>query len=70
MNLNDIRSNRDELDKTRDALLAERRKRLLSRIRPGVLGLLVWHFGAGGEVRDPAEIPIRRIEEFVAKYAA
>jgi hypothetical protein len=70
MNLNDIRSNRDELDKTRDALLAERRRRLLGRIRPGVLGLLVWHFGAGGEVRDPAEIPIRRIEEFVAKYAA
>ena len=68
MKLNDFTANRDEFDKARDALVALRRARLLGRVGPTVLGLLVWHFGAGGESRNPAEIPIPRIEEFVAKY--
>ena len=69
MTLNSIFSNRNAFDRVEQAFVAERRKRLLGRIGHGARGLLVWHFGAGGEARDPSEIPIAKVEEFVAKYA-
>ena len=33
-------------------------------------GLLVWHFGAGGERRNVRDIPTARVERFVRFYAA
>jgi hypothetical protein len=69
MKLNDIPQIRGELDKVNRAMTVQWRERLLHRIGPSIGGLLVWYFGAGGETRSPIEVPIPKIEEFVAKYA-
>ncbi len=66
MNLNDNPGNRAEFEK----LVELRRMELLRRIGPRTAGLLVWHFGAGGECRDVREIPTARVERFVRFYAA
>jgi hypothetical protein len=66
MKLNEHPGNRAELEKS----LESRRAELLGRIGPRTEGLLVWHFGAGGEGRDVREIPTARVERFVRFYAA
>jgi hypothetical protein len=66
MKLNDIPGNRTEFERLREFRLAE----LLRRIGPRTDGLLVWHFGAGGEHRDVREVPIASVERFVRFYAA
>ncbi len=69
MKLNDVVENREEFDKAEQALLAERQESILRRLGPATPGLLVWHFGAGGENRNPRDIPVEKIREFVQKYA-
>lgn len=69
MILNDMERNRKELDLLERALSAEKREQLLRHIGPRTPGLLVWHFGAGGEQRSPSDIPVAKIEEFAVKYA-
>lgn len=66
MKLNDIPINRTEFEKS----LESRRTELLRRIGPRTNGLLIWHFGAGGERRDVREIPIPSVERFDRFYAA
>jgi hypothetical protein len=66
MNLNDCPGNRAEFEKLEEI----RRLDLLRRIGPRTDGLLVWHFGAGGECRSVREIPTDRVERFVRFYAA
>ena len=66
MNLSDSPGNRAEFER----LLESRRTELLRRIGPRMDGLLVWHFGAGGERRDVREIPIVSVERFARFYAA
>lgn len=66
MILNDEWKNRNEFDRLERAI---KREALLRHIGPRTPGLLVWHFGAGGEQRDPKDIPVARIEEFASKYA-
>jgi hypothetical protein len=65
MKLNDIPGNRTAFDHVREF----RRSELLRRIGPRIEGLLVWHFGAGGEHRDVRDIPIVSVERFVRFYA-
>lgn len=69
MILNDIERNRKEFDLLEGAIRLDKRAQLLRHIGPRALGLLVWHFGAGGEHRSPKDIPVAKIEEFVVKYA-
>jgi hypothetical protein len=64
--INDVPENRKEFDRFERAT---RREALLRQIGPRRAGLLVWHYGAGGESRSPAEIPVAKIEEYVQKYA-
>ncbi len=66
MRVNDIPENRAEFEKS----LESRRAELLGRIGPRTEGLLVWHFGAGGEGRDVREISTVHVERFVRFYAA
>ena len=66
MNLYEYPGNRAEFGKLEEF----RRAELLRRIGPRTDGLLVWHFGAGGEARDVREIPTARVERFVRFYAA
>jgi hypothetical protein len=66
MTLNDCPGNRAEFEK----LLESRKAELLHRIGPRTVGLLVWHFGAGGERRDVREIPTASMERFARFYAA
>jgi len=66
MKLNDQPGNRAEFER----LIELRRSELLRRIGPRTAGLLVWHFGAGGERRDVQEIPTARVERFARFYAA
>jgi len=66
MKLNDQPGNRAEFERLMDF----RRSELLRRIGPRTAGLLVWHFGAGGERRDVREIPTARVERFARFYAA
>lgn len=64
MKLNEILENRSELEKALDSRKAE----LLQRIGRRTAGVLVWHFGAGGESRDVREIPTVALERFVRFY--
>jgi len=66
MTLKDYPGNWAELEKSEEI----RRADLLRRIGPRTAGLLVWHFGAGGEGRDVREIPTASVERFVRFYAA
>ena len=66
MTLNDYPGNRAEFEKSEEI----HRMDLLRRIGPRTDGLLVWHFGAGGERRDVREIPTARVERFARFYAA
>ena len=66
MTLKDSPGNRAEFEKSEEI----RRSDLLRRIGPRTAGLLVWHFGAGGERRDVREIPTARVERFARFYAA
>ena len=66
MKLNDSPGNRAEFEKSEEI----RRTGLLRRIGPRTVGLLVWHFGAGGERRDVRDIPTASVERFVRFYAA
>jgi hypothetical protein len=66
MTLTDYPGNRAQFEKSEEI----RRADLLRRIGPRTAGLLVWHFGAGGECRDVREIPTARMERFVRFYAA
>ena len=69
MKLNDVVMNREAFDLAEQAILAKPRESLLRHLGPRTPGLLVWHFGAGGESRNPREIPMAKIQEFVEKYA-
>jgi hypothetical protein len=66
MKLNEHPGNRAEFEKLEEI----RRANLLRRIGPRTDGLLVWHFGAGGERHDVREIPTDRVERFARFYAA
>jgi len=66
MTLNDYPGNRAEFERW----IEFRRSELLRRIGPRMAGLLVWHFGAGGERRDVREIPTASMERFARFYAA
>lgn len=66
MKLSDTPGNRAEFERMSEF----RRAELLRRIGPRTEGLLVWHFGAGGERREIREIPIASVERFVRFYAA
>jgi hypothetical protein len=66
MKLSDTPGNRAEFERMTEF----RRAELLRRIGPRTEGLLVWHFGAGGERRDIREIPIACVERFARFYAA
>jgi len=66
MTLNDCPGNRAEFEKLQEFRKAE----LLRRIGPRTVGLLVWHFGAGGERRDVRDIPTASVERFARFYAA
>jgi len=70
MKLNDIPENREALDVVERAILSDCQEHLLRRLGPRTPGLLVWHFGAGGEHRNPREIPMAKIQEFCQKYAS
>lgn len=69
MTLNDVVVNREAFDAVERAILAEPRESLLRLLGPRTPGLLVWHYGAGGESRNPREIPMAKLREFVRKYA-
>jgi hypothetical protein len=69
MTLNDVARNREELDKAEGAILARNKDSLLRLVGPRTPGLLVWYHGAGGEHRNPRDIPVDKIREFVQKYA-
>ena len=69
MKLNDVPANREAFDAVERAILADRQDSLLRLLGPRTPGLLVWHYGAGGEARNPREIPIAKIQEFAQKYA-
>jgi hypothetical protein len=69
MKLGDVPANREAFDAVLRAILAEPRESLLGRIGPRTPGLLVWFYGAGGESRNPREIPLVKVREFVRKYA-
>ena len=69
MTINDVVENREAFDAVERAILAEPRESLLRRLGPRTPGLLVWFYGAGGESRNPREIPVVKVREFVRKYA-
>jgi hypothetical protein len=69
MTLGDVPRNREAFDAALRAILAEPRESLLRRLGPRTPGLLVWFYGAGGESRNPREIPEVKVREFVRKYA-
>jgi len=69
MTLGDVPENRAAFDAVLRAILAEPRESLLLRVGPRTPGLLVWFYGAGGESRNPREIPLGKVREFVRKYA-
>ena len=69
MKLNDMVKNREAFDEVQRAILAAPKNALLRLLGPRTPGLLVWHYGAGGEFRNPREIPVEKIQEFVRKYA-
>jgi hypothetical protein len=69
MKLNDVVMNREAFDAVERAILAEPKESLLRLLGPRTPGLLVWHFGVGWERRNPREIPMAKIQEFVQKYA-
>jgi hypothetical protein len=69
MKLGDVPANREVFDAVERAILAEPRDSLLRLLGPRTPGLLVWFYGAGGESRNPREIPEVKVREFVRKYA-
>jgi len=69
MTLNDVPENRKAFDALERAILTDRHEFFLRRLGPRTPGLLVWHFGAGGEHRNPREIQVSKIMEFCQKYA-
>jgi hypothetical protein len=69
MTINDVVANREAFDAVLRAILAEPRESLLRLLGPRTPGLLVWFYGAGGESRNPREIPVVKVQEFVRKYA-
>ena len=66
MKLNDVPTNRAAFERALDGRKAE----LLRKIGPRTQGLLVWHFGAGGEARSVRDIPTAAVERFIRFYAA
>ncbi len=66
MKLGQMNGARREFAVVRDD--ARRWELLLAIGAARVPGLLVWHFGAGGETRDARDIPVARIEHFLRFY--
>ena len=68
MKLDDIRGNRIELERIEGACIAQERHELLERLASAVPSLLLWHFGAGWQRRDPLDIPAEKLRLFVRLY--
>jgi hypothetical protein len=71
MTLNAIRENRREFDRALSLVLRREKEELLEKMgQAHRLGLRVWYFGGpSAKDRDPRQIPLSKIREFVRYYA-
>lgn len=71
MTLDAIQENRREFDRALGHALRLEKDKLLERMSPAHrLGLRVWYFGGpSAKDRDPRQIPLPKIKEFVRYYA-
>lgn len=72
MTLNAICENRREFDRALDLALKREKEELLEKLgQAHRLGLKIWYFGGpSAKDRDPRQVPLSKIKEFVRHYTS